>query len=194
MASGDALRPSPAEVARDIAGALESRGYEHALGGAIALGYWGAPRGTIDVDVTIYVPPDDPGACVDLLRAIGCQVERGAALATLREHGFCRVNYRGVPVDVFLPTIAFYEEARQRRRTVRLGDRMVAVWDAETLAVFKMMFFRRRDVADVEQILRVQGDGFDSDWVERQLEGMYGRRDPRLSQWRELVNETRGKP
>ena len=67
---------------------------------------------------------------------------------------------------------------------------MVTVWDAETLAVFKMMFFRRRDIADVEQILRVQGDALDCGWVDRQIEDMYGRRDPRLAQWRELVAET----
>ena len=57
-------------------------------------------------------------------------------------------------VDVFLPLVPFYEAARARRRRVELGDQSIMVWDAESLSVFKMMFFRRKDLADIEQILR----------------------------------------
>ena len=87
----------------------------------------------------------------------------------------------GLNVDVFLPLIPFYEVARQRRVRVELGGQAVWVWDAETLVVFKMMFFRRKDLADVEQVLTVQGAGFDRSWVREQLMSMYGTRDPRLA-------------
>ncbi len=63
------------------------------------------------------------------------------------------------------------------------------VWDAETLAVFKMMFFRRKDLADAEQILRSQGAAFDRTWVPEQLVAMYGERDPRLAAWDELARD-----
>ena len=63
------------------------------------------------------------------------------------------------------------------------------VWDAESLAVFKMMFFRRKDLADVEQILRTQGAQFDRLWVREQLAGMYGAGDPRLAAWDELAHD-----
>ena len=178
-----------AEVAQRLAAALEQHRCEYALGEAIALGYWGEPRGTIDVDVTVYLPPDAPATCIELLQAIGCEVDVEDALRSLREHGFCRVRLLGVQVDVFLPTIPFYEEARKRRRRVQLGGQSILIWDAESLAVFKMMFFRRRDVADVEQILRVQGNRLDRDWVENQVKQMYGQRDPRVSQWRDLAAE-----
>jgi hypothetical protein len=52
-----------------------------------------------------------------------------------------------------------------------------------------MMFFRREEVVDVEQILRIQGPQFDRLWVREQLVEMYGTRDPRLSEWDELVQE-----
>ena len=67
------------------------------------------------------------------------------------------------------------------------------VWDAETLCVFKLMFFRLKDLADVEEILRVQGDQLDRDWVQRQILGIYGPRDPRMSRWDELVQSTTGR-
>ena len=63
------------------------------------------------------------------------------------------------------------------------------IWDAETLCVFKMMFFRRKDLADVEQLLRMGGDTLDRDWVRTQLLDIYGGRDPRISQWDDLAGE-----
>ncbi len=53
-----------AAVAREVAEQLQSRGQEYALGGAIALGYWGEPRGTVDVDITLFLPPERPSECV----------------------------------------------------------------------------------------------------------------------------------
>jgi hypothetical protein len=157
------------------------------LGGAIALGYWGAPRGTVDVDVTLYMPPERPSESIWLLQDIGCEFSPTKAAESLREHGFCRVTFAGMDVDVFLPMVPFYESARARRKRVELGGQSVVVWDAESLAVFKMMFFRRKDLADIEQILRAQGKQFDRLWVREQLAGMYGPRDPRLSGWDDLV-------
>ncbi len=91
-----------------------------------------------------------------------------------------------------MPLIPFYEEARKRRRAVELGDRRVMVWDAETLCVFKMMLFRLKDLADVEEMLRVQGDRLDREWVLGQIQSIYGPRDPRTARWKELVESTGG--
>lgn len=46
------------------------------------------------------------------------------------------------------------------------------IWDAASLIVFKLMFFRRKDVADVEGILRIQRGRLDLDWVRCQLAGL----------------------
>jgi hypothetical protein len=178
-----------ATVAKRIAQALEGRGQDYAIGGAIALGYWAEPRGTLDVDCTLYLPPEKPTECVWLLQEIGCTVTVGETLDSLQEHGFCRVAWGAVHVDVFLPTIPFYESARARRRRVVLGDQEMMIWDSETLAVFKLMFFRRKDIADVEQILRVQAAQFERAWVRQQLVEMYGTRDARVRQWDELASE-----
>ena len=174
------------DVAKQLAQRLEARGHDYALGGAIALGYWGRPRGTMDVDLTIYLSPDKPAACIWELQQLGCDLVATVAHHSVVEHGFCQVEYGGFRVDVFLPTIPFYEAARARRKIVRMEDQSVYVWDAETLCVFKMMFFRDKDSTDLKQILRVQGSSFDRDWVREHLVEIYGQRDPRVSQWDEL--------
>ncbi len=124
-----------------------------------------------------------------LLEEIGCQFDRRAIEAMLIEHTFCQVQFLGMRLDVFLPMSPFYEAAKARRREVPMGSSRAYIWDAETLCVFKMMFFRRKDLVDVASILRSQGAGLDCQWVDQSLLDLYGARDPRISRWRELVAE-----
>jgi hypothetical protein len=178
----------PSTVAERLAGELNDRKYDYALGGAIALAYWAQPRGTMDVDLTLFLSPEKPSEVVWLLSEIGCHVAASEAVASILEHSFCRAKYERIDVDVFLPLIPFYETAKSRRRHVQLGKIRAWIWDAETLAVFKMMFFRGRDHVDVLEILRHQRE-FDRQWVRGQLVDIYGAHDIRVIRWDELVIE-----
>jgi len=177
------------DIAEQLAKKLSERGQEYALGGAVALSYWAEPRGTMDVDLTLFLSIQKPSEVVWLLGEIGCIVSATNAIASIQEHGFCQAEFDSFRIDVFLPTIPFYEQARSRRRKVSLGNQQAMVWDAETLAVFKMMFFRRKDIADVEAILHNQQASFDRHWVRENLIEIYGQRDPRIIQWDELTKE-----
>jgi hypothetical protein len=75
------------QVARDLAAALEAGGCEYALGGAIALGFWAEPRGTLDVAVSQLVGsgngfssnttvPEANCAVMLLIAAAGCGAAR----------------------------------------------------------------------------------------------------------------------
>ena len=185
--------PSPppvAEVAAALVERLERARCDYALGGAIALSCWAEPRGTVDVDVSRYLPVNDLGQTIATLHNVGAEFSSTEARESLTTHGFCRVEFQGRRLDVFLPISVIYEMARPRRQRRQIGPREAYVWDAETLCVFKMMFFRRKDLADVEAILRTQGAALDRAWVEAALLDLYGQRDPRISQWRELVAES----
>jgi hypothetical protein len=181
--------PRSSVVAAQLAQALEKRGQDYAIGGAVALAYWAEPRGTMDVDLTLFLSPDQPSECVRLLQEIGCEVPATEAISLLQEHGFCRATYDSMRVDVFVPTIPFYAAAKVRRRRVPLRAGHAMIWDPETLSVFKMMFFRRKDIADLEQIMRSQSSSLDRNWIREQLVEMYGARDARIAQWDELDRE-----
>ena len=180
------------DVAAELAARLEAADCDYAIGDAIALGFWAEPRGTLDVDVTLYLPLNDPHRCMNLLEQIGCNFDRRRTHETLQEHTFCQVEFSGLRLDVFLPMSPFYEAAKSRRRRVPLANGHAFVWDAETLCVFKMMFFRRKDLTDVEAILLAQGEALDRQWIETSLIDLYGQRDPRINQWRELLTESQG--
>lgn len=182
--------PDSYQVAEELAARLEAANCEYALGGAIALGFWSEPRGTLDVDVTLYLPVDDPRRCTTLLEQIGCVFDRERTETMLAEHTFCQVQFLGMRLDVFLPMSSFYELAKARRREVPMGRRRAYIWDAETLCVFKMMFFRLKDFVDIQSMLRSQGPSLDRDWIRSALLELYGKWDPRIGQWDELAAET----
>ena len=104
--------PDSYQVAEELAARLEAEGCEYALGGATALGFWAEARGTLDVDVTLYLPPDDPAICTRLLERMGCQFDEHRAKDMLTEHRFCQVKLLGIRLDVFLPMSRFYDVAK----------------------------------------------------------------------------------
>ncbi len=181
--------PSALEVADKLASRLESLGSDYAFGGAIALAFWINPRATVDVDVTLFLDPTKPTSVLQCLSQLGCDFDLERSVSLLREYSFCHAKLDGRQVDVFLPNTPFYEAARSRRVRRRLIETDAWVWDAATLSVFKLMFFRQKDFVDVIQMLRVQGSLLDRNWVRDQLESICGRRDPRLAQWDELIAE-----
>lgn len=177
-----------AEAGVRIAHALEDEGLAHALGGALALGAHGVPRGTLDVDVNVFVGEDELSRVFRCLRRLGVEVEEDAALARAARDGMFAGSWAGMRVDVFLPSIPFSEEAARTR--VRLVDPAGdAIWflSAEALAVFKLLFFRPKDLADLERLLAVQGSALDRGYVRRWMVDMMGDADERVRRWDDLT-------
>ena len=65
------LDQTTAKVARISCDALESQSIEYALGGALAHGYWGNPRGTLYVDVAVFVDVNE------LEKMFNCLIDAG---------------------------------------------------------------------------------------------------------------------
>ena len=171
------------DVARQIADVLERHGLPYAIGGALALGFYAPPRATVDVDVNIFV---DPAGDFDaILRALGSAGFVAAeTLDTLRRQALAEGQFRGsvqgLRVDVFVPAIPYYARLEKRRREVILLDRPIWIVAPEDLAVLKLMFFRRKDLADVEAIYRDQGAALDRNQIRKTLLELVGDEDPRL--------------
>ena len=131
--------------------ALTRRRIPHAFGGAIALAYWTLePRGTRDIDVNVFVPASDAER---VLRALPDGVDQpdGTATAIARD-GQIRLWWDDTPVDLFFDYVPIHEEAARNRRTVPFEGTRIPVLGPTELAVFKVMFDRTRDWADVEEM------------------------------------------
>jgi hypothetical protein len=176
-------------VAVALVDALSAAGIPCAIGGALALGVWGYPRGTTDVDLDAFVSEGEYEHLLAALAAAGCRFDQELALAQARDGSTVVVRHGPWRVDVFVPTIPFYEIARQRVRTATFRSRQVPFLDAESLAVFKLLFFRGKDLVDLEHLVAAAGADLDHAWVRAQIIDMLGDDDARVTEWDRIVRE-----
>jgi hypothetical protein len=157
-----------APVGRDtiyrIAGTLEEARVPFAFIGGVALGAWGIPRATFDLDVAIALDG------TSLETVFGAFERRGLVLDPVFSRGF-RDRVGGmekvhvhVPtgatllaVDVFLAGSPFLKSVLIRRRTVDLGRGPVPICTAADLILFKLIADRWKDRADIENLISIQG-------------------------------------
>lgn len=128
---------------------LSAAGVPHAFGGALALAFCTQPpRATADIDLNVFVPPQE----VDTVCAAlpdGVQIRPSDKEQIVRD-GQVRLWWDEVPLDLFFGYHAFHDHVSQRTRLVPFGDTPIPVIDCTDLAVFKAIFGRLRDWADIE--------------------------------------------
>lgn len=179
------------EVVEQLIDAFERAQIPYALGGAIAYSAWAEPRATRDVDLNVWLDIEQFEPAFAALERCGVDLDRVAARRGAVERGMF-VVYRGeYRIDVFVPSVPFYEEALARRQRVRLAERDTWVLSPESLAVFKMLFYRPKDLADVARLLDIQGKSFDPAFVRQWLVNMLGEGDERIVTWDRLVRAHR---
>jgi hypothetical protein len=164
--------------------ALGRRRVPHAFGGAIALAYWTLdPRGTSDIDVNVFVPSE---RCERALRALPEGVGQPAGtVEAIERDGQIRLWWDETPVDLFFDYVPIHEAAARHRRIVPFAGARIPILGPVELAVFKVMFDRTRDWADIEAM--VAAETLDVDAVREALEPMLDPGDPRLARLDEAI-------
>lgn len=181
------------DVARRLADVLEARSIPYAIGGALALAYYAPPRATVDVDINVFVPPrSGVDRLLEVLAEGGFSPDnKTTALTSATQDGQFRGRVAGIRVDVFVPAFRFYETLADHTRRVPLLGRSIAILGPEDLLTLKMMFFRRKDLADVEAVLRSSGTEIDIGAVRGELIGLIGADDERVVEWDRIVTDAK---
>lgn len=158
--------------------ALSKVGIPHAFGGAIALAYATLdPRGTSDVDVNIFTPADAPERALAALPDSIAQPD--GTVETIRREGQIRLWWDETPIDLFFDYVPLHDEAARNRRTVPFEGEQIPVLGPVELAVFKVMFDRTRDWADLEAMVEV--GTLDLSAVRDAVDKLVGAGDERLA-------------
>jgi len=163
--------------------ALEEAKVPHAIGGALALAYYGEPRATIDVDINVFVNTDQWPTIRDALAPLGVDVEVDEK--ELNRDGQVRLWWDRNPVDLFFSYDPFHDEMRSGARKVPFNGAIIPILAPEHLAVCKAMFDRPKDWLDIEQML-VATSPFNLEEVKDWLERMVGQDNPRMGRLREI--------
>lgn len=83
----------------------------------------------------------------------------------------------------------FSWEAQRTRVRHAIDGTQVWFLSAEALSVFKLLFFRGKDVVDLERLVAVHGDALDVAYVRNQIVAMLGADDPRVATWDRILAE-----
>jgi hypothetical protein len=135
--------------------ALRDHAIPHAFGGAIALAYCTEePRGTRDLDVNVFVAPANASPVLAALPdgIVATDDDR----RRIERDGQVRLWWDDTPVDLFFDVHEFHHQVRAGIRFVSFLDRRVPVLACTDLLVFKAMFNRTKDWADIEEMIEAR--------------------------------------
>ena len=135
--------------------ALARRRVPHAFGGAIALAYWTLdPRGTSDIDLNVFM---DAARSTRAVAALPPEIARPDGLAErIASEGQVRLWWQDTPIDLFFDYVPIHADAARHRHSVPFLGTKIPVLGPVELAVFKVMFDRTRDWADIEAMVTAQ--------------------------------------
>jgi hypothetical protein len=171
--------------------AFEASDVPFAFGGALALAYYAEPRSTVDVDMNIFAPPDSVDRVAEILSALGIGTTVADKRLVLRD-GQVRLHWGPTPVDLFFAYDPFHFHAAQRVRRVPFGAETIRILAPEDLLVCKVVFNRRKDWIDVDQMLLLTAGTLDLDDVRRWLDAIVGAADDRREQFERAVRTILG--
>lgn len=162
---------------------LEAAGVAHAFGGALALAWCTQrARGTIDIDVNIFLAPVEADQALAALPE-GVRATAAERRLLLRD-GQARLWWDDTPVDVFLNTTAYHEQVATRCRREWFSGEDLPFLACQDLAVFKAFFDRNMNWVDLEEM---RGAGtLDIERVAALLAEHLGPDDDRISRLRSL--------
>jgi nucleotidyltransferase AbiEii toxin of type IV toxin-antitoxin system len=171
--------------------AFEGSGTPYAFGGALALAYYAEPRVTVDVDVNIFMAPDEIDRVAELLEPLGVEApppDRRLA----RRDGQVRLRWGITPIDLFFAYDEFHFHAADRTRRVPFGDTTIPILAPEDLLVCKVVFDRRKDWIDIDQMLLLTAGTLDLADVRRWLRRIVGNDDERVAHFEAAVTAVLG--
>jgi hypothetical protein len=152
---------------------LAERGIPYAFGGAIALNYHREPRSTLDIDINIFVPPEQENAVLAALGAVYDLPDRERVGRDLRRDGQARSSWGDTYVDLFLANTDFHASMAERVQRQPFGDTTIPVLSIEDLLICKALFDRAKDWVDIEAVAKTRrgdlGRTYISGWLDRFL-------------------------
>lgn len=163
---------------------LTEAGVAHAFGGAVALAYCvEEPRGTRDLDVNIFV---DVSRAEAILGSLPSRVRvRKKDIAKVERDGQARLDWEGTPIDVFLNNVPLHQAVAAAVVWVPLAGREIPVLDCASLAIFKALFDRTKDWADLEAIALATPEDIDA--AAATIADLVGPGDPAVRRLKGLI-------
>lgn len=141
---------------------------KYAVIGGIALQFWGEPRFTHDLDVTVQDKLDLAELVTLATRTFPSRVADPHAFA--RDTRMLLLTVADVDVDIAVALRGYEDSLFARARSIELEPgKRISICSAEDLIIHKALSGRPQDLADVQSIIQRQGSKLDVRYVRRWL-------------------------
>ena len=134
--------------------------------GGLAVQYWGRPRLTVDVDLTVLTPPEGTADFVQMIvKHFDSRVPDPVSFARQTRMILARAS-NGCEVDISLALPGYEDELMQRAVEWQLEPgKCVSLCSAEDLIIHKAVAGRPQDLSDIEGVVYRQGDTLDVEYI-----------------------------
>lgn len=147
-----------------------NEGVPYAIIGGIALQYWGEPRFTRDVDVTILTNLDEEDAILNKILTVFSPRIFDALEFAFKNRVFLVQSKEGCEIDISLGIPGYEEVVIRRTVDCDLGKGyMVKICSPEDLIIHKAMAGRPQDLSDIQSIIIRQGNKLDVKYIRQWL-------------------------
>lgn len=147
-----ATSPLPRDF-RDFLRLLEDEAVEYLLIGGYAVGYYGYPRATADMDVWIAVDPDNAVRTVKVLKRFGMEAPEITADLFLDKGKVIRLGVPPMRLEIQTDISGVeFADCYARRCRVDMGGIEVNLISLDDLKVNKRASGRHKDLDDLEHL------------------------------------------
>jgi len=152
---------------------LEAQGIEYMLIGGLAVGIWGEPRATVDIDFLVAIGSDD----FDTLKHKLIESSRFVFIhdkpMVFGKITFLRATIKSntdISVDFLFADDEFKNRALQRKESVKVNDFSLNISSPEDLIILKLLSGRVQDRLDAEKIIKIQKENLDMEYMKKWLQ------------------------
>ena len=158
---------------KELCSFLEDQGIEYMLIGGLAVGIWGEPRATVDIDFLVAIGSDDFDTLKHKLIKSSRFVFMHDKPMVFGKITFLRATLKSntdISVDFLFADDEFKNGALQRKQTVKVKDFSVNISSPEDLILLKLLSGREQDMLDAEKIIKIQKENIDTGYIEEWLQ------------------------
>lgn len=155
-----------------VARTLERGAIPYMVVGGVANLFWGVPRTTLDLDVTVWIEEADIPPIVRRLGDVFRLLPEDP-LGFVRETRVLPMQTKqGFRTDLIFGALPFEHTAIQRARPMTVAGQAVRICSPEDLIIYKIVSDRPRDREDVAGIIRTQMAKLDRHYLDPLVEGL----------------------
>ncbi len=133
---------------------LNANQVEYLLVGGYAVGYYGYPRATVDLDIWVAISPANANRLLVALEQFGFGTQAGASVKLLTQAGnVIRLGQSPLRIEI-QTTISgvSFEDCYARRIATHLDGTPVTIISVEDLKINKLAAARLKDLNDLENL------------------------------------------